>query len=97
MNFNNLFNSNNSQFQENSVDKSSNANLSLYPECQNCGYNNQNKQSEQINETNQNQAQNANLSSILQLLSLFNAKKMDMTTLLASPLGKQLGINENLA
>lgn len=97
MNFNNLFNSNNSQFQENSVDKSSNANLSLYPECQNCGYNNQNKQSEQTSETNQNQAQNANLSSILQLLSLFNAKKMDMATLLASPLGKQLGINENLA
>ena len=95
MNFNNLFNSNNSQFQENSVDKSANANLSLYPECQNCGYNSQNKQSEQTNETNQNQAQNANLSGILQLLSLFNA--MDMTTLLASPLGKKLGVNENLA
>lgn len=93
MNFNNLFNSNNPQSQDNNLEKNFVNNLSLYPECQNCDSDKQNRQSE----PNQNQMQNTNLSGFLQLLSLFNTKKMDIPSLLASPLGKKLGVNENLA
>lgn len=95
MNINNLFNFNNDksqEFFENKTENFNNAKIALYPENENSNINKQNYNNEQINNS-----QNANLSTLLQLLSIFKSKKMDIPSLLSSPIGKKMGINENLA
>ena len=83
MNFNNndLFNNKNS---ENISENFSN--IAYYPETSTTA--------EQKNTNKQFDIKN--LGSLMQMLNLFSGKqKLDFTTLLASPLGKSLGIDEN--
>lgn len=95
MNINNVFNTFNSNRMQNNSDKSSenynNAQIMLYPELENNA-----KQNVQPN-SQDTQNSNINLNTVLQLISLFNSKKMDITSLLSSPIGKKLGVNENVA
>lgn len=95
MNINNVFKTFNSNQMQNNSDKSSenynNAQMMLYPELENNA-----KQNVQQN-SQDTQNSNINLNTVLQLISLFNSKKMDITSLLSSPIGKKLGVNENVA
>ena len=81
---------------QNNSDKTSenynNAQMMLYPELEN------NAKQQNVQQNSQDtQNSNINLNTVLQLISLFNSKKMDITSLLSSPIGKKLGINENVA
>lgn len=90
MNTNNFFNFNNCQTQDFSKNKSEildSTKNPLYPQTENFSQ-------KEIND--EKTLQNNNLSNFLQLLNIFNSKKMDIPTLLSSPIGKNLGINENL-
>ena len=83
---------------QNNSDKTSenynNAQMMLYPELENIA---KQQNVQQNSQDTQNQNSNINLNTILQLISLFNSKKMDITSLLSSQIGKKLGINENVA
>lgn len=95
MNINNLFNFNNDksqEFFENKTENFNNPKIALYPENENSNITKQNYNNEQVNNS-----QNANLSTLLQLLNIFKSKKMDIPSLLSSPIGKKMGINENFA
>lgn len=68
----------------------------LYPTTPNFDFQEQSANSGQLFNQQKNNANSPNFASLMQLFNLFS-KKQDLSSLLASPIGKSLGINENIA
>ena len=101
MTYNHFFNANNlsinSSFGQNKNQSESFQDFPLYPKTPNFNLEGDNFKSKEIDGNSKNSAPAGNLASLMQLMSIFSSKKTDLSALLSSPIGKSLGINENMA